>query len=60
MGEHAARSLAVKLRGEGSSVDAYRCPFSNGETHWHIGHPPNERALKRIALAIRHQKGEVD
>lgn len=50
-----ARESAVEKRSHGVPVSPYLCPFSShtGGDHWHVGHPPSETMVERIAAAIR-------
>lgn len=50
----AARSRVRWLhRHDQPTVACYRCPFADGRPHWHVGHPPDWAAVRRIAAAIR-------
>lgn len=53
-----AMALADKLRSRGVDVTAYRCCFSEGGRHWHVGRPPSLRGLERIAAAMRNKHNE--
>lgn len=48
-----AKRLARRLRRDGDTASAYRCPFAESE-HWHVGHVPSLVALESIAAAIRN------
>lgn len=54
MGRGAAMAVGTKARRNGQQMSAYRCPFSMDPTcHWHVGHPPSMKTLKRIAEMLR-------
>jgi hypothetical protein len=53
LGRDAAQRIATNQRRHGHDVRAYRCPFSAGNRHYHVGHPPSLAGLVAIAAAIR-------
>lgn len=55
--EREARVECRRLRDPDLRV--YRCPFSDGPDHFHLGHTPNMRTLRKIATAIRLRAQEA-
>lgn len=48
----------LRRRQKDSRLRVYRCPFADGRPHWHLGHVPSWRTVRRIAAAIRARAQE--
>lgn len=56
--ERADAAHAERRRLRDPDLRVYRCPFSTEPVHYHLGHPPNMRTLRKIATAIRQRAQE--
>ncbi len=50
-----ARRYAESLRAGGESISPYRCPFGDGDPHWHVGHALSIDGLAQLARVMRER-----